>query len=128
VTRIGGMYVTTMDDCFFIPDIGGWLGRVWHAGVAIVGLVLGWMGGGLLFATMRLYQPCACSSGRKYRDCCFRRERGFLVIGILTAIALLIFRALDGSPAPMIGILVCSVLACWLLGYHYRRQPNAKRL
>ena len=127
-TRIGGMYVTTMDDCFFIPDIGGWIGRVWHAGIAMFGLVLGWRGAGSLFAAMRLGQPCACASGRKYRDCCFRRERGILVIGILTAIALLIFRALDDSLAPMIGILVSAVSACWLVGYHYRRRQNAKRV
>lgn len=43
VTPVGGMDVTTVDNCFFIPDIGGWLGRVWHAGVTIFGLVLGWM-------------------------------------------------------------------------------------
>lgn len=126
--RVGGMYVTTLDGCYFIPDINGWIARVLHAGIAISGLVLGWTGAAALFATMKLGQHCACGSGRNYRHCCFRRERGFLFVSVMTAITLFIFRALDGSIAPILAILVSAVLAFWLVGRHYRSETDAKRV
>src|SRR5437879_8203019 len=114
-TTIGGVYVTTEENCFFIPDIGGWIGRVWLSGVAITGAFLVWIGTRSLFAAMKLDQPCACSSGRIYRHCCFRRERAFLVIGVLTVGAMFTTYALDLSIGPYVGILLSASLVFWLV-------------
>jgi hypothetical protein len=127
-SRIGGMYVFDLEDgCFFIPDIGGWLGRFWYAGITSFGLFLGWRSAKALFATMRLSRSCDCSSGRAYRYCCFRRERAFLFVGVLATVVLFSFRAMDGSLGPTIGIVVSAALALWLVGHHYRRRPTVNR-
>src|SRR5262245_27011228 len=44
-TKIGGMWVMTTERCFFVPDIGGWIGRIWQAGVATAGIVALGFGG-----------------------------------------------------------------------------------
>ena len=36
----------------------------------------------------KLSEPCACASGRDYRECCYRRERAYFVIGVAVALAL----------------------------------------
>src|SRR5580700_359961 len=84
-TTIGGMYVTTMDNCLFIPDFAGRVRQVWQMGVAIGGVLLIWIGSRLLAGAMKQGQPCPCFSGWNYRQCCFGRERAKLVIGVLTA-------------------------------------------
>jgi hypothetical protein len=122
-TTIGGAYVTTETNCFFIPDIGGWIGRVWQSGVAIAGAILVWIGTRSLFAAMTLDQPCACSTGRIYRQCCFRRERAFLVIGVLTVGAMFTTYALDLSLGPYVGILLSAGLVFWLVSRRF--QPGS---
>jgi hypothetical protein len=123
-TTIGGVYVTTEENCFFIPDIGGWIGRVWQSGVTIAGAFLVWIGARSLFAAMTLDQPCACSSDRNYRHCCFRRERAFLVIGVLTVVAMFTTYALGLSLGPCVGILLSAGLVFWLVSRRFSRSHH----
>lgn len=123
-TTIGGMWVTTEENCFFIPDIGGWIGRVWQSGVAIGGAFLVWICARSLFAAMKLDRQCACFSGRIYGLCCFRRERAYLMIGVLTVVAMFATYALDLSLGPGVGILISAVLAFWLASRRYGRSHH----
>ena len=123
-TTIGGTYVTTEENCFFIPDIGGWIGRVWQSGVTTVGAFLVWIGARSLFAAMKFDQPCACSSSRNYRQCCFRRERAFLVIGVLTVGAIFATYALELSLGPYVGILLSAGLVFWLVSRRFSRSQH----
>ena len=36
----------------------------------------------------KLGESCACSSGRSYRECCYRRESIYFVVGVFSALAL----------------------------------------
>jgi len=123
-TTIGGMYVDTEENGFFIPDIGGWIGRIWQSGIAIAGVFLVWIGAHSLFAAMTLDRPCACSSGRIYRQCCFRRERAFLIIGVLTLGAMFTTYALDLSLGPDVGILLSAGLVFWLVSRRHSRSRH----
>jgi hypothetical protein len=38
--------------------------------------------------TRKLVEPCACHSGRAYRECCYRRETIYFVVGVAAAAAL----------------------------------------
>jgi hypothetical protein len=127
VTEIGGTYVTTLEECFFVPNIGGWIGRVWYAGIAVVGGFLVWVGALSLLSAMRLGKPCACFSGRIYRHCCFRRERGLLLVGGMTAVVLLITRALDIPLPQRVGILAAAALAFWLVSRRYSHRCSENR-
>ena len=126
-TKIGGMWLTTTEKCFFVPDIGGWIGRIWQAGVAISGVILFWFGAGWLFVVMKPDQACACLSGQNYRQCCLRRERAYLIVGSLTVCMLAGAWMLESSYEPSIGIMAATVLAFWLVRHHYGRgHPRAK--
>ena len=123
-TTIGGMYVTTMDDCFFLPDFAGRIRQVWQTGIAISGVLLIWIGSRLLADAMMQDQPCHCFSGRSYRRCCFRRERANLVIGVLTAGAVVGIHRLDSSVVSDIWILFAAAPAFWLVSRRYKRSRH----
>ena len=126
--EIGGMWLTSSESCFFIPDVGGWIGRVWQVVVALAGLILVLRAICALAATMELGQPCGCSTGRSYGNCCFRRDRAYLVIIFTAAIAMFSLYAFDISLVPCIGIVVSACLTFWIVSRHYRRvdQPTRK--
>ena len=70
-------------------------------------------------------ESCGCRSGMPYRDCCFRRERAFLIIGSIAAVAL--FGSFDVGLAAFIPVLVLSAIAAWLVSRHYARQAERRK-
>ena len=73
----------------------------------------------------KMAEKCGCRSGMPYRECCFRKERGFLIIGTIAAVAL--FGSYDVGLAAFIPVLVLSALAGWLASRHYTRQAERRK-
>jgi hypothetical protein len=66
----------------------------------------------------KLATPCACSSRRRYRECCYRRESVYFVIGVFTALALFGAREL---PALLIAVPIL-LLSAFVAKLHYDRD------
>jgi disulfide bond formation protein DsbB len=70
----------------------------------------------------KFIEPCACSSGRSYHQCCYRRESVYFVIGVLAALALFGARELPG----LIAVVPILVLAAFATKLHYDRERKRK--
>jgi len=70
----------------------------------------------------KFIEPCACSSGRSYRQCCYRRESVYFVIGVFAALALFGAREFPWLLAT-VPILVGVAFATKL---HYDRERKRK--
>jgi membrane protein implicated in regulation of membrane protease activity len=72
----------------------------------------------------KMGENCGCHSGMPYRECCFRKERAFLVIGVIAASAL--FGSYDAGFPVFVPVLLLSAVAGWLVSRHYARQAEQR--
>lgn len=63
-------------------------------------------------------EPCACSSGHSYRECCYHREVTYFLILILSTVCLVGAR----ESAAFLFVLPILLLAAFLTKTHYDRQ------
>jgi hypothetical protein len=63
-------------------------------------------------------EPCACSSGRSYRECCYNREVTYFLILVLSAFCL--FGA--GESAAFLIALPILLITAFVTKAHYDRE------
>jgi hypothetical protein len=65
-------------------------------------------------------EPCSCSSGRSYRQCCYRRECVYFVVGIFAALTLFGARELP----QLLIVLPILLLAAFAAKLQYDRDQR----
>ena len=66
----------------------------------------------------KLAESCACTSGRRYRQCCYRRESVYFIIGVFAGLALVGARTWP----PLLIALPILLLAAFTAKLHYDRD------
>ena len=72
----------------------------------------------------KLVEPCVCSSGRTYRQCCFRRECAYFVVG--TAVAIALFGAHEWPM--LLAAVPVLILIAYLIKKHYDHEKSKDRI
>jgi hypothetical protein len=75
------------------------------------------MNSSMSWLAKKFREPCACASGRSYRQCCYRRESAYFVIAIFSAMAM--FGACE-LPWLLVAVPILLVVAI-AAKFHYDR-------
>ena len=68
-------------------------------------------------------EPCACSSGRTYRECCYRREVTYFLVLVLSAFCLFGAR----QSAAFLFALPILLTAAFVTKIHYDRERRKRQ-